>query len=79
MDKIEKFLKKLSSKERDSVQYIIEKILSDSTYDLDVKKLKGGQNFFRVRKGNIRVIFIKDDSVIRIVFIGRRDENTYKL
>ncbi|MEK7576613.1 MAG: hypothetical protein AAB482_02865 [Patescibacteria group bacterium] len=79
MDKIEKFLKKLSSKERDSVQYIIEKILSDSTHDLDIKKLKGEQNFFRIRKGSIRIIFFKDNADIRIVFIGRRDDNTYKL
>jgi mRNA-degrading endonuclease RelE of RelBE toxin-antitoxin system len=79
VDKIEKFLKKLSLKERNSAQYIIEKILLDSTHDLDVKKLKGEQNFFRVRKGSIRIIFFKDSADTWIVFIGRRDENTYKL
>jgi mRNA-degrading endonuclease RelE of RelBE toxin-antitoxin system len=79
VDKIEKFLKKLSVQERDSVQRIIEKILSNNTYNLDIKQLKGEQNLFRVRKGSLRIVFLKDGADIRSIFIGRRDENTYKL
>ncbi|MEK7630586.1 MAG: hypothetical protein AAB417_00955 [Patescibacteria group bacterium] len=79
MDKIEKFLRKLSQKEREVVNHIIEKVLSNDTRDLDVKKLKDEYKLFRVRKGNIRIVFFQDDSVTRIVYIRRRGEKTYNL
>ena len=79
MDKIEKFLSKLSSKEREVAEHIIEKILSSGMSDLDVKKLEGEHNLFRVRKGNMRVVFFKEGATAYIVFIGFRDEKTYKL
>lgn len=78
MDRIEKFLKRLSIKEREIVESIIKDILSQTAYNLDVKKLKGEQNLFRVRKGNIRVVFFKKGATVHIVFIGRRNEKMYK-
>lgn len=35
----------------------------------DVKKLKGYENFFRLRVGDIRVIFEKQDAEYRIILI----------
>ena len=78
MDKIEKFLKKLSPDERGIALRIIEKVLSRDIRGLDIKKLKGEHNLFRVRKGNIRIVFFQGNSIVRIIFIGRRSKKTYK-
>mgnify|MGYP001575009541 CR=1 FL=1 len=78
MDKIRKFLQKLTPAERKVVENIIKKVLSHDLDTLDVKKLKRSGGFFRVRKGSIRIIFIKEGEHIRIVSIDRRSENTYK-
>ena len=57
---------------------IIKNILSNTLHNLDIKKLRGEQGLFRVRKGNIRVVFFKERDVTRIIFLGRRNENMYK-
>ena len=57
---------------------IIKNILSNTLHNLDIKKLRGEQGLFRVRKGNIQVVFFKERDVTRIVFLGRRNENMYK-
>ena len=76
MNRIEKFLVKLSLKERKVVKEILVKIESGSYKNLDIKKLKGNSNIFRVRKGSIRIIFVASDQ-IRILSIGRRGDTTY--
>jgi len=78
LDSIGKFLKRLSPKEREIMEDIIKNILSNTLHNLDIKKLRGEQGLFRVRKGNIRVVFFKERDVTRIVFLGRRNENMYK-
>ena len=59
MHKIEKFLKKLSDKEHKEVEKIIESILFDKGKNLNIKKLKGIDDVYRIRKGSIRIIFKK--------------------
>lgn len=57
MDKIQKFLAKLSKKQR---LLILKIILDVQVLDLDgydVKALKGNKDVFRIRKGPIRIIF----------------------
>lgn len=78
MDRIAKFLKKLLLKERILLEDVVAKVLAHDFSGLDVKKLKGEANRFRVRKGNIRVIFIKNDSDIVILSVERRGNTTYK-
>ena len=79
MDKIDKFLKKLSQKNRDKIGDIVFKIINKDFADLDYKKLKGYANIYRVRKGDIRVIFSVDKSeTINIISIDRKQEDTYK-
>jgi len=77
MDKIEKALAKLTAKERLAVKNILTRLMTGSFDDLDVKKLKDTKNIFRVRKGQIRIIFIKNDGQINILAIERRSDNTY--
>lgn len=78
MDKIRKSLERLSVKERAIVQEILKKIKSNSVQDLDLKKLKGADDIFRIRKGDIRIIYKKPEDQIVILSIERKSEKTYR-
>ena len=78
MDKNQKFLKRLSSKEFAAVEIVLRKILSKNTTGLDIKKLSGYSDVYRVRTGNIRIIFLDDIRHTEVLEISRRSEKTYK-
>ncbi len=78
MDRIRKFLNKLSPKERITVEEIIECVLRRDLVGFDVKKLRGNQQEFRVRKGNIRIIFSMDGNEVFVQKIERRGDTTYR-
>lgn len=78
MDKIGKILKKISIKDSENILLILEKIKSGKVKNLDIKKLKGHENIFRVRSGNFRIIFQKIDQEYFILEISKRREDTYK-
>ncbi|MBU2109339.1 type II toxin-antitoxin system RelE/ParE family toxin [Patescibacteria group bacterium] len=79
MDKISKALKKLSSQEKKIAKLILENIAKNDFKNLDIKKLKGHDNIFRVRKGKIRIIYkTNKDNSIFILTIERRSDKTYK-
>ena len=77
MDKIEKALAKLTAKERLIIKNILTQLMAGSFGSLDIKKLKDNKNIFRVRKGQIRIIFIKNNEQINILAIERRSDKTY--
>lgn len=77
MDKIEKFLKKVSKKELAKIRLIILQILQKDFSDLDIKKLKGEKNKFRVRTGKVRIIFMFKKNKIALLKIVKRDSKTY--
>ena len=79
MSNLKKLLSKFNKQEREVIESLIETIISLRWDNLDVKKLKGHQNIFRVRKGKIRIIFAKGNKDIFIITIERRREDTYKL
>ena len=79
MDKIAKMLNKLTVKEREQIKYILSQLSSKKFQGLDIKKLKGSENIFRVRKGNFRIIYRTEASNIFLISIERRHEDTYKL
>ena len=78
MDKISKLLKKLSSRERERLQEILVLLVSGNTSSLDVKKLKGVNDVYRVRTGDLRIIFEKHGKEILVLEVSRRNEDTYK-
>ena len=78
MDKNQKFLKRLSDSEFAAVEKTLLKIHQGETADLDIKKLSGYRDIYRVRTGTVRIIFLSDESGIEILEIGRRNEKTYK-
>ncbi len=76
MNKIGKLLLKISKKDRSNLLLIIQKIISK---DLKVKAVKiKNTDFYRVRKGQFRIIFHKNKEEIVIDAIRLRNENTYK-
>jgi mRNA-degrading endonuclease RelE of RelBE toxin-antitoxin system len=78
MERIDKILKVLRDGERERVISCVEKILVGDVSLLDIKKLKGQKYFYRVRIGDLRVIFTKKTGDVRLVAIERRGENTYR-
>ena len=79
MSTLEKLLSKFNKEEREILESLIEKIISLDWRGLDIKKLKGYSNFFRLRKGNIRIIYqVKKDKTVYILTIERRASKTYK-
>lgn len=78
MERIDKILRALRPDERERVMFCVEKILSGDTASLDIKKLKGQEYFYRVRTGDLRIIFTKKGNETRLVSIDRRNDNTYR-
>ena len=79
MDKIAKALRRLSAKEQKTIKAILLKVKSGDLAGLDLKKLKDRDDVFRVRKGNLRILFRRiDDQAIRILALERRSDTTYK-
>ena len=80
MDKIEKALARLSEKERQQLRIILSTLKNNRSFvGLDVKKLKGRDDIFRIRKGKLRIIFRSLRGEIFILSIERRSDNTYNL
>lgn len=77
MNKIEKFLAKLNSDKREITMELIRKIVLGNLQNLDVKKLKGSGEVFRVRSGRIRVLFVRKEIGYGILDVDNRDDNTY--
>lgn len=78
MQNVEKFLKKLNLRDRSRLENAILNIISGRLLGLNVKKLKGVENIFRVRIGKVRIVYEKIDGTCIIVEVGWRDDNTYR-
>lgn len=78
MDKIDKVLNKLEEKEKVKLKNLLLKINNGKLKGLDIKKLKGKKNIFRIRSGNMRIIIYKIDSSIKVLALERRMSKTYK-
>lgn len=79
MDIIEKALKKLTEKEQRIIKQILSGLLKGENKRFDIKKLKGREDIFRIRKGKLRIIYrLTEDKKIFILAIERRSEDTYK-
>ena len=79
MPTLKKILSKFGIEDRRMLEVLIRKIISSNWQGLDIKKLAGYQDIFRLRKSKIRIIFCKYKSGISVINIERRKETTYKL
>lgn len=79
MPSLKKLLLRFKKEERIVLENLIERIFSLDWRNLDIKKLKGYQNVFRLRKGKLRIIYhLMNDKEVNILAIERRSDNTYK-
>ncbi len=78
MPDLKKLLSRFNKEERSIIESLIAKIISLDWGNLDIKKLKGYQNFFRVRKGKLRIIYRLHNVEVVILSIERRSDKTYK-
>jgi len=80
VDKIAKALQKLSEKERQKIKTVLAQLSAKETEGLDIKKLKDRNDIFRVRIGDLRIIYRVDlQGKTMILAIARRNEKTYKI
>lgn len=78
MHKIDTFLARLSVEIREKVLSIVERIQERNLSGLDVRRLKGSPDIYRVLLGKLRVKFVMNESEIRILSIDNCGENTYR-
>lgn len=78
MDKISKLINKISQKDADKIADIFELIKKGNVKKLNIKKLKGYPNVFRVRVGNYRIIYKIVDGKTFIIEVSKRNDLTYK-
>ena len=78
MPSLKKLLSRFNKRERKEIELLIGRIVSFKWDALDVKKLKGYRDVFRVRKGDIRIIYRVQASQILVLAIERRSKGTYK-
>lgn len=77
MTKLEKFLRKLTEKRRTQIEPVIEKVVCRDFTGLNISKLGGFGNLFRVRKGDIRIIFSMNGSEVKLITVEFRGDTTY--
>ena len=77
MDKIEKFLKRLTKKEGKRIAKLLKNIENGEYKKIDIKKMKGYGNLYRIRTGDIRIIFTEQGNSRQIIAIMQRNEQTY--
>lgn len=77
-DKIKKLLAKLGKKDAELIKLLLLRIKLDDTIGLDIKRLQGHPDLFRVRKGRLRIIYRKTTTDFLLLRIDLRNEKTYK-
>ena len=78
MDKLNKFFSKLDNTKRIFLLELTSRIKSGDLQGLNIKKLEGHSSTYRLKKGDFRIIYYKNDSGIEIVSVTRRSEKTYR-
>ena len=70
-----KELKSIPKNEREAIKDKISKLAYFPLARLDVKKLKGYHNVYRLRVGDYRIVFeyIKEERTIKILKVGKRE------
>jgi len=78
MDSVDKFLNRIPNQDLKKIAIVIDALLQNKTRNLDIKKMRGHVNVYRVKIGNYRLIYVRDSDNIRILFAGKRNEKTYR-
>ncbi len=74
----EEDLAKFSHKEKEKILRVVKRLMASDTAGLNIKKLSGSNDLFRVRLGNIRIIYQRIGRKLVFLRFSRRNEKTYK-
>jgi mRNA-degrading endonuclease RelE of RelBE toxin-antitoxin system len=77
MDRISKLFLKISKKDRALILELLNLLDSKKEGGLNIVKIKN-TDFYRLKKGNYRVIFHREQGEVVVDSIRLRDEKTYK-
>jgi mRNA-degrading endonuclease RelE of RelBE toxin-antitoxin system len=77
VDRVEKTFRKMSDHDRGEVEKTVARIIARDFVGLDMKKLAGRRDAYRVRKGAFRIIFLLTPMLVQIIAVERRSETTY--
>jgi mRNA interferase RelE/StbE len=72
-EKVSKELNKLPKKLKDGIIKKLKLLERGFPYGLDIKKLKGYQNHYRLRIGKLRILFCLENTNIIVYKIGKRE------
>jgi mRNA-degrading endonuclease RelE of RelBE toxin-antitoxin system len=79
MDKVNKALGKLSDKDRENILAAFRLVVLGQLEGLNIKKLKGHKDLYRLRVGNNRLVYRHiPGQKPGIIFIGKRDDQIYR-
>lgn len=79
MNKIEKLFNKILKRDKEILLLILEEIITGKDIS-HLKPIKLSElELYRIRKGNFRIIFHKENNEVVIDSIKLRNENTYKI
>lgn len=78
MTKLKRALKGFTEKEQRLIKLLIQRLIKKDLINLDIKKLSGYQDVFRVRKSKLRIIYqVLSSGKVIILKIDRRSDTTY--
>ena len=77
MERYLKIVRNLSRRQKNLVIDLWQRILKNDLKELKIKKLRGFDNYYSVRRGKLRIVFSKNKMGNEIVNINYR-KNIYK-
>lgn len=77
MNELQKALAKLSKEHKEVFDYLALRLLARDFLGLNIAKLKGSKDIYRIKQGRLRVIFRMNGEQITVLSVGLRNENTY--
>jgi mRNA-degrading endonuclease RelE of RelBE toxin-antitoxin system len=78
MDKIQKALVKLPRKYKSIFDLLMLRLYSRDFVGLNLKRLKGHKDMYRIKHGDLRLVFKMDQSGVFVLQVGLRSEKTYR-
>ena len=78
MDKVKKAVAKLPKEYKSKFDWLMLKLWARDFSGLDMIKLKGQNDLFRVKKSRLRVIFRLTKNNIEVLQVDLRNEKTYR-
>lgn len=79
MDKLQKSLAKLDHRYSVIAEELVNRAIRQDLYGLNVKKLRGYDDTYRIRKSRVRVVYSLDkNKKVSILKIDLKDNRTYE-